>query len=64
MSCFSIRASRALLIELELILSEVVVRCLSAAQHAPILEQEPRSVLYVWPCSWTVLKSELKWSVT
>jgi hypothetical protein len=40
MSCFSIRASCALLIGLEYILFDVVVCCLSIAQHASVWEQE------------------------
>jgi hypothetical protein len=40
MSCCHIWASCALLIGLEYVLSEVVVSCLSIAQHAPILEWE------------------------
>jgi hypothetical protein len=62
--CYSIRASLALLIGLEYILSEVVVHCLFIAQRAPIWGQEPRSVLQVRPCGWIVLKSELRWSAT
>jgi hypothetical protein len=40
MSCCSIQASRALLIELEYILFDVVVCCLSIAQRAPVWEHE------------------------
>jgi hypothetical protein len=41
MSYCPIRASRALLIEPEYVLSKVVVCCLSIAQRAPVLEWEP-----------------------
>jgi hypothetical protein len=64
MSCCSVRASCALLIGLEYILSEVVVRCLSVAQHVQIWEWEPQSVPQVHPYGRTLLKSELKWSAT
>jgi hypothetical protein len=60
----SIQASRALLIGLEYILSEVVVRCLSIAQCALVWEREPRSIPQVQPYGQTVLMSGLKWSVT
>jgi hypothetical protein len=59
MSCCPIRASRALLIGTEHVLSEVVVRCLSIAQRAPVLEREPRFVPRVRPCGRTVLTSGL-----
>jgi hypothetical protein len=36
-----VRASRALLIGPGYVLSEVMVRCLSIAQHAPVQELEP-----------------------
>jgi hypothetical protein len=64
MSCCPIRASRAVLIGPEYILSEVVVHCLLITPRAPILEREPRFVLHVWPCGRTVLKSGLRWSAT
>jgi hypothetical protein len=64
MSCCLIQASRALLIGPEYILSEVVVRCLSIAQRAPVLEWEPRFVPQVRPCSRIMLKSRLRWSAT
>jgi hypothetical protein len=41
MSCCPVGASRALLIGPKFVLSDVVVRCLSIAQHAPVLEREP-----------------------
>jgi hypothetical protein len=57
MSCCLIQASRALLIGLEYILSEVVVCYLSIAQRASVLEWEPRFVPQVRPWDWTMLKS-------
>jgi hypothetical protein len=44
MTCCSVRASRALLIGSEYVLTEVAVCCLSIAQRAPVLEREPRFV--------------------
>jgi hypothetical protein len=64
MSCWPVRASRALLIGHEYILSEVVVRYLSIAQCTPILEWEPRFIPWVWPCGRTMLKSGLRLSAT
>jgi hypothetical protein len=56
MPCCSIRASRALMIGPKYVPSEVVVCCLSIAQHAPVLEHEPQSIPQVRSCGWTVLK--------
>jgi hypothetical protein len=41
MSCFPVRTSCALLIGPRYVLSEVVVRCLSITQRAPVVEREP-----------------------
>jgi hypothetical protein len=41
MPCCPVRASRALLIGLEYVPSEMVVRCLSITQRAPAWELEP-----------------------
>jgi hypothetical protein len=62
MFCCSVWASRALLIGLEYIFSEEVVRCLSIAQRALVQELEPQSISQVRPCGQTMLKSGLKWS--
>jgi hypothetical protein len=64
MSYCPTRASHALLIGLEYILSEVVVCCLSIAQRAPVWERESRSVPQVRPYGRTVMKSGLRWSAT
>jgi hypothetical protein len=64
MSCCPIQACRALLIGPEYILFEAVVRCLSIAQHAPVLEREPQFVPQVRPYGRTVLKSGMRWSAT
>jgi hypothetical protein len=64
MSCWHVRASRALLIGLEYILSEVVVCYLSIAQCAPVLERESQFVPWVRPYDQTVLKSGLMWNAT
>jgi hypothetical protein len=64
MSCCPIRASRALLIEFEYVLFEVVVYCLSIAQCAPVLKREPQFVPQVRPCDQAVLKFGLRWSAT
>jgi hypothetical protein len=40
-SCWLVRASRALLIELELVSSELMARCLLITQRTPVLEREP-----------------------
>jgi hypothetical protein len=60
MMCCPVQASRALLIELEYILSEVVMCFLSIAQCAPVRERESQSVPQVWPHGRTALKSGLK----
>jgi hypothetical protein len=62
--CCLVRASHALLIELEYVLSEVVARYLLIVPHAPIWEREPPFVPQVRPYGRTVLKSELRWSAT
>jgi hypothetical protein len=49
MSCCPVRASLALLIRLEHVPAEVVVRYLSIAQRTPILDRESRSVQLVRP---------------
>jgi hypothetical protein len=49
MSCCPVRAGCALLIRLEHVLIELVVRCLSIAQCTPILDWESRSVPLVRP---------------
>jgi hypothetical protein len=59
-----VRASRAMLIGPGYVLSEVVVRCLSIAQHAPVQELEPWFIPQVQPCDRTMLNSALRWSVT
>jgi hypothetical protein len=64
MSYCPIRASRALLIEPEYVLSKVVVCCLSIAQRAPVLEWEPWCIPQVRPYGRIMLKSGLRWSVT
>jgi hypothetical protein len=64
MSCCPIQACRALLIGPEYILFGVAVRCLSIAQHAPVLEREPQFVPQAQPYGRTVLKSGLSWSAT
>jgi hypothetical protein len=61
MSYCPIRASRGLLIGLEYILSEVVVRCLSIAQCAPVLEREPWFVPQVRPYDLIVLRWSATW---
>jgi hypothetical protein len=63
-SCCLIWAGRASLIGPRYVLSEVVMRYLSIAQHASVREREPQFVLQVQPCGQTVLKSGLKWSMT
>jgi hypothetical protein len=63
-SCCLVRASRALLIELEYVSSEVVARCLLITQRTSVLEREPRFILQVRPYGRTVPKSRLKWSTT
>jgi hypothetical protein len=57
-------AYRALLIGPKYVFSEVVVRYLSIAQRAPVLERELWFVLYVRPCGRTTLKFGLRWSMT
>jgi hypothetical protein len=64
MSCCPVWASRAMLIGPAYVLSEVVMCCLSIAQRALVLEQEPRFASQVRPYDWTALKSGLKWSAT
>jgi hypothetical protein len=64
MSYCPVRASRAMLIRFEYILSVLVVCCLSIAQCAPILEQEPWFIPQVRPYSQTVLKFGLRCSAT
>jgi hypothetical protein len=64
MSCCLIQACRALLSRPEYVLFEAAVRCLSIAQCALVLEQEPQFVPQARPCGRTVLKSRLRWSVT
>jgi hypothetical protein len=64
MSCCPIRASRALLIGPEYVLSEVVVCYLSIAQRTPVLEREPQFGPQIHPSDRTVLKSGLRWNVT
>jgi hypothetical protein len=44
MSCCFIQGSRSLLIEPKYVPFEVVVCCLLIAQHALVLEREPRSI--------------------
>jgi hypothetical protein len=64
MSCCPVWASRAMLIGSAYVLSEMVMCCLSIAQRALVLEQEPRFASQVRPYDWTALKSGLKWSAT
>jgi hypothetical protein len=63
-SCCLIRAICTLLIEIEYILSEVVVHYLSITQCTLVWEWEPWSVSQVRPCDQTVLKTGLKWNAT
>jgi hypothetical protein len=60
MSCCPIQASRAMLIGSGYVLSEVVVRCLSIAQHALVHVLEPRFIPQVQPCGRTMLNSALR----
>jgi hypothetical protein len=64
MSYCSVRASRALLIGHEYVPFELVVRRLSIAQCAPVLERETQSIPQVRPYDWTVLMFRLRWSAT
>jgi hypothetical protein len=65
MSCCHVRASRTLLIELEYILSKMIVvraSCLLSAQTRTDLGAgAPISVPQVRPYSQTMLKSGLRW---
>jgi hypothetical protein len=60
MSCYPIRASRALLIGPKYAISDVVVCCLSIIQCAPVLEREHQFILQVQPGGRTMLKSGLR----
>jgi hypothetical protein len=64
MSCYPIRACRALLIGHEYVLFETAVCCLSIAQRTSVLERELRFVPQARPYDRTVLKSGLRWSAT
>jgi hypothetical protein len=63
MSCCPIRACRDLLVGHEYVLFEAVVRWL-ITQRTPVLKREPWFVPHARPYGQTVLKSELRWSVT
>jgi hypothetical protein len=60
-SCCLVWASRAMLIGLEQVSSELVARCLLITQCISVLEREPWFVPHVHPCSRTVLKWSTAW---